>query len=105
MKQMTIVELAALQEQQELAILDVRDQEDFLPRHFAGSINIPEPDLEAQLDQLDSNQVYHVVCTKGIRAKRASQFLEEQGYDVVRIRDGWADYENGSVLTGEVRPD
>lgn len=92
MKDMTMAELATLQEQQELAILDVRDQEDFLACHFAGSLNIPEPDLEAQLDQLDRNQVYHVVCTKGIRAARASQLLEEQGYEVVRIVDGWAAY-------------
>ena len=44
MKDMTMAELATLQEQQELAILDVRDQEDFLACHFAGSLNIPEPD-------------------------------------------------------------
>ena len=36
MKDMTMAELAALQNQQEVAILDVRDQEDFLDKAVEG---------------------------------------------------------------------
>lgn len=93
MKKMTMAQLGSLLDEKEVAVLDVRDREDFAPRHFEGSLNIPEPELAEHLDQLDSNTVYHVVCTKGIRAERASTLLKDQGYQVVQIVDGWANYE------------
>lgn len=93
MEKITIAQLGALHDEKEIAILDVRDREDFALRHFEGSLNIPESGLADSLDQLDVNTVYHVVCTKGIRAQRASTFLNEQGYQVVQVVDGWSSYE------------
>ncbi|MHB9781765.1 rhodanese-like domain-containing protein [Streptococcus sp. 10F2] len=94
MEKITIAQLGALQDEKEIAILDVRDREDFALRHFEGSLNIPESGLADSLDQLDIKTVYHVVCTKGIRAQRASTFLNEQGYQVVQVVDGWFSYES-----------
>ena len=93
MKEMSIKELAALQKQENLAILDVRDAADFEEQHFEGSLNIPLPELEEKWQELDLNQTYHVVCTKGIRAQKASNFLSQKGYQVVKITDGWGSYE------------
>lgn len=62
-------------------ILDVRNPEEYFSGHVPGSINIPVDDLPGRLDELEGYQKIYVHCKMGGRAQRASEFLQQEGFD------------------------
>ena len=71
-----------------LSVLDVREVEEFEALHLEGARNFPLSQLADTYEQLDKTQPYYVICKSGIRSARASQFLAEQGYEVINVQGG-----------------
>ena len=74
-------------------LLDVRRDDEFALGHAPHALHIPLAELPDHLARLDQGRRIVCVCRSGGRSSRASQFLLEQGYDVVNLEGGmmaWA---------------
>ena len=74
-------------------LLDVRQDDEFALGHAPGALHIPLAELPDHLARLDKHRRIVCACRSGGRSSRASQFLLEQGYNVVNLEGGmmaWA---------------
>ena len=66
---------------EQVLLLDVRTEEEFITGHILSAINIPVDDIEQRLDEInDKNQKILVYCKSGIRSSVACSLLEEEGF-------------------------
>ncbi len=83
-----------LAREQDLVIIDMRNDYEFRSGHFKGSVNpglAASRDLPAALPKLEPYKQKKVVtvCTGGIRCEKMSAFLMENGFtDVSQLEDG-----------------
>ena len=47
-----------------------------------------------EVEELDNEQLYYVICKSGMRSARACQFLEEHGCKVINVQGGMMAFEN-----------
>lgn len=84
-------------QQKNISILDVRELDEFESGHIPSSINIPLSTLGKELEKLDKNKEYYVICHLGGRSSKASTFFSQQGYKVINVLGGM------SAWTGEIQ--
>lgn len=70
------------------ALLDVREDYEWVAGHAEGALHIPLDQLPARLPELDPDQDLYVICRTGGRSFRAAQWLVGQGYSVVNVAGG-----------------
>lgn len=73
---------------EELHLIDVREVEEVEAGKIPGITHIPLGLLEFRMHELDKNTPYIMVCRSGGRSGQATQFLEQQGYDVTNMNGG-----------------
>ena len=64
-------------------LLDVREPQEFVICHIAGSHHIPMNQVPQALDQLDPERETIVICHHGMRSARVANYLEQVGFDKV----------------------
>lgn len=77
-------------ENQEITILDVRQQDEWQQSHIKGAINVPIHTLNERRDKLPSGELW-VHCASGFRAAIGASLLHGEGRSVILINDN---YEN-----------
>lgn len=77
-------------ENQEITILDVRQQDEWQQSHIKGAINIPIHTLNEKRDELPPGELW-IHCASGFRAAIGASLLHGEGRSVILIND---DYEN-----------
>lgn len=81
---------------EEVIILDVRTEEEFVTGHIVNAINIPVDDLEYRLDELqDKGSKMLVYCKSGTRSVIACEILEANGFANVYNMGGVVDWPYG----------
>lgn len=70
------------------AILDVREDDEWVLGRAAGALHIPLGQLPDRFEELDPDTDYYVICRTGGRSARASDFLVNRGYSVVNVAGG-----------------
>lgn len=88
MERIKPAEFRALNQKEDITILDVREVEEFQSGHIEGAVNTPLSTLENGYKQLNPSKHYYVICQGGMRSERACQFLETKGFDVVNVEGG-----------------
>lgn len=81
--------LARVKAQRQLAVLDVRRDDEWRDGHIVGALHVPLPDLEDRLDELPAEQLW-VHCASGFRAAIAASLLDRARRDVVLVDDEFA---------------
>jgi hydroxyacylglutathione hydrolase len=72
-----------------VAVIDVREPEEFASGHVPGAFNLPQADLATRLDEVPRDHPVFVICQGGFRSLRAAQFLSQRGYsDVASVKGG-----------------
>ena len=77
-------------------LLDVRTPEEFQAGNIPNSINIDfnSGEFDAMIQDLDKNKTYYVYCKSGNRSTKASQKMQEAGFQhVVNLKDGYSAYQ------------
>jgi len=84
------------------AVLDIRDEADWVHGHIRGAINIPIDALKARLGELPGHQTPIVVaCDQGLRAPSAAKMLHDAGFrKLFALQDGMEAYK-GELEAGE----
>ncbi|MBY0572882.1 MAG: rhodanese-like domain-containing protein [Undibacterium sp.] len=71
-------------------VLDVRSAEEFASGHIANAKNIPLPELEARLKEIEKSKTHTIitVCQSGIRSGKAVAVLNKAGFETAFSLDG-----------------
>lgn len=72
-------------------LIDVRTEEEYELAHINGATLHPVDKIESF--NKDKNTTYFVHCKSGTRSAKASEYLAEQGYDIVNLDGGYKAYE------------
>ncbi|WP_026583179.1 sulfurtransferase TusA family protein [Bacillus sp. J33] len=87
----------ALDGNEKITVLDVREPAEYAFGHIPGSVNIPLGELEERFEELNNAENLHVICRTGSRSDFAAQKLSEKGFtNVKNVVPGMKDW-TGSV--------
>ena len=80
---------AAARRGEELAVLDVRDADEFAAGHIPGSRHIPYGELRSRIGELPREAPIAAVCSGGKRSGLAASILQREGFEkVVHVGHG-----------------
>lgn len=91
-------------------VLDVRPERNYRNGHIEGSYNAPvyhdlrggdTDTLDAHLSEIPDDRTVVTVCKAGVVAKRATNHLEDRGYDAATLSGGmkgWRHYEDDTLV-------
>lgn len=89
MKEITAQQLEQLlKENKHIDLIDVREPFEVKLGKVPEAENIPLQQFLSEIDQLDKDKEYILICRSGNRSGIAGQFLEMQGYKAVNVVDG-----------------
>jgi rhodanese-related sulfurtransferase len=86
-------------QQQGALVVDVREPFEFATGHIPGAILVPLGELERRATGLDKSRTIVAVCASGNRSGAASQFLAQQGFDVVNLQGGMMGWTHAGLPT------
>lgn len=75
-----------------VSLLDVRTEKEYLQGHIPGSMNIPLDELRERLNELDIQRTWYVNCFSGQRSYLACRILTQHGYDCYNFSGGYHFY-------------
>lgn len=94
MKEITANEVQQLIDQgKKLNLIDVREVDEVQAGHIPDVLHIPLGLLEFRLHELNKNESYIMVCRSGARSGRATQLLEDNGFDASNMAGGMLAWE------------
>ena len=76
-------------------LLDVRTPEEFAAGHVPGAVNIDvkNPNFEEEIQKLDTKKNYFIYCKSSVRAKLATEKMQEKGFkNAKNFKDGMSTY-------------
>ncbi|SHM65949.1 sulfurtransferase TusA family protein [Gracilibacillus kekensis] len=86
-----------LSTEEDIVVLDVREEAEYAFGHIPGAQSIPLGELEERQQELDKDKNIYVVCRTGSRSDLASQKLSENGFaNVVNVVPGMSEW-NGET--------
>ena len=87
---MCIRTIEELQEDtREKQIIDIRDKADFDKEPYPGAVNICWEELEEHMDEIRKDCPVYLLCYTGQKSEEIAQELNEQGYEVYSIKNGY----------------
>ncbi|MTD41529.1 rhodanese-like domain-containing protein [Erwinia sp. CPCC 100877] len=95
-----INEFEQLEKRNKLAIIDVREEDEFETGHIKEAKNFPLSTLQETAEQLNPEQQYYLICHSGGRSQMACEYLAASDYQVTNVMGGMSAWK-GSV-TDEV---
>lgn len=85
--------LEKLDANEDLHIVDVREDEEVLNGKIPAAMHIPLGQIPERIAELDKNTPYIFVCHAGGRSFSACSYLDELGYDVTNMEGGMSSWE------------
>lgn len=82
-----------LENNEELSIIDVREDDEVAQGKIPGAKHIPLGEIPDRLDEIDENREHIMVCRSGGRSGKATDFLESKGYKVKNMPGGMLEWE------------
>lgn len=87
---MCIRTIEELQEDtREKQIIEIRDKADFDKETYPGAVNIYWEELEEHMDEIRKDCPVYLLCYTGQKSEEIAQELNEQGYEVYSIKNGY----------------
>lgn len=72
-------------------LIDVRERDEYRPRHAHGAINIPMSEFVARIAEVPQDREVLVICEHGPRSHNVVRYLQRQGYTQAINVDGGTD--------------
>ena len=88
-----VLELKKMLKNNEVVLLDVREPYEIEICNVKGSLFIPMNEIPQNIDQLDKEKRYAVMCHSGVRSLYVSNYLNSLGYSTLNVVGGierWA---------------
>ena len=78
-------------------VVDVRTPEKFKTAHIKGAINLPLSELEDNLDVLDKEKHYYVICQAERFSRQGTEILNNNGFAATNVTSGMNEYPGDTV--------
>ena len=89
-KSITADELATLKSKENVEVLDVRKESEFLSEHMQDAKNTPLDFINDSMAQIDKNKTYYVHCAGGYRSMIFTSILRARGFDkLIDVKGGF----------------
>ena len=88
-----VLELKKMLKNNEVVLLDVREPYEIEICNVKGSLFIPMNEIPQNIEQLDKEKRYAVMCHSGVRSLYVSNYLNSLGYSTLNVVGGierWA---------------
>ena len=88
-----VLELKKMLKNNEVVLLDVREPYEIEICNVKGSLFIPMNEMPQNIEQLDKEKRYAVMCHSGVRSLYVSNYLNSLGYSTLNVIGGiekWA---------------
>jgi rhodanese-related sulfurtransferase len=88
-----VLELKKMLKNNEVVLLDVREPYEIEICNIKGSLFIPMNEMPQNIEQLDKEKRYAVMCHSGVRSLYVSNYLNSLGYSTLNVIGGiekWA---------------
>ena len=88
-----VLELKKMLKNNEVVLVDVREPYEVEICNIKGSLYIPMNEIPQNIDQLDKEKRYAVMCHSGVRSLYVSNYLNSLGYSTLNVVGGierWA---------------
>ena len=88
-----VLELKRMLKNNEVVLLDVREPYEVEICKVKGSLFIPMNEIPQNIEQLDKEKRYAVICHSGVRSLHVSNYLSSLGYIALNVVGGierWA---------------
>ena len=88
-----VLELKKMLKNNEVILVDVREPYEVEICNIKGSLYIPMNEIPQNIDQLDKEKRYAVMCHSGVRSLYVSNYLNSLGYSTLNVIGGidrWA---------------
>jgi rhodanese-related sulfurtransferase/TusA-related sulfurtransferase len=87
-----------LQTNENIIVLDVREEAEYVFNHIPNAISIPLSELEERLDELNKEDEIFVICLTGRRSDLAAQKLAENGFTkVINVVPGMSQWSGETI--------
>lgn len=86
-----------LQKEQNVVLIDVREDEEVANGIIEGALHIPLKQIPNATDSLDRSKEYILICRSGGRSMQAALYMKEQGFNVTNMTGGMLDW-RGEVI-------
>lgn len=91
-----------------VALLDVREDDEWAAGHAPGADHIPMTNLAERLDEVPDGSPVYVICRSGGRSARVTAYLNANGWDAVNVAGGmvsWAGQGHPVVTDSGAQPE
>jgi rhodanese-related sulfurtransferase len=78
---------------EDAAVLDVREDEEWVAGHIDGARHIAMGAVPGRLDDIPDGDPLYVVCRGGGRSARVAAWLNANGFDAVNVAGGMGEWE------------
>jgi len=102
--EITVDELAQHHAQRPIALIDVREPDEYAAAHVPGARLVPLGTVPDAIESMPLDERIYVICHSGARSQRAADYLLARGLDAVSVAGGtsaWVqrglDYEIGEL--------
>ena len=88
-----VLELKKMLKNNEVVLLDVREPYEIEICNIKGSLFIPMNEIPQNIEQLDKEKTYAIMCHSGVRSLYVSNYLNSLGYSTLNVTGGierWA---------------
>ena len=92
-KEILVNELKDSLDKKDLKLIDVREDEEYAICNIEPSLHIPMNKIPSQLDKLDKDTDYAIICHSGVRSHNVCFYLQNHGFKVRNVVGGihqWA---------------
>jgi rhodanese-related sulfurtransferase len=71
-----------------VALIDVRQPDEYEEAHVPGAVLIPMDEMPERVDDIPMDEPVYIVCQTGARSERVAEWLLRQGYDATNVVGG-----------------
>jgi len=96
-KEITPSEVEQMMNNDNIVIIDVREDEEVAQGMIENAKHIPLGDVPEKVSELDKEKEYILVCRSGRRSLNASKYMDEHGFKVINMKGGMLEWE-GDVI-------
>jgi rhodanese-related sulfurtransferase len=83
---------AALAADPSTPLIDVREAHEYAAAHVASAVSMPMSIVPVRANEIPRDRSVYVICHSGGRSMQASMWLSAQGFDVVNVIGGTAEW-------------
>ncbi|WP_339233551.1 rhodanese-like domain-containing protein [Oceanobacillus sp. FSL W7-1281] len=97
-KELTPAEVDTIRENDNIQLIDVREDEEVAQGIIENALHIPLGDIPAAYEELDRDKEYIMICRSGRRSHNATAFLQEQGFNVSNMSGGMLEWDGEIII-------